>query len=191
MTANPTAYANGLARSGINHDQRRPTPTVDRLTTDPSGRPNPTAGWLPHWFSDYEHKGARDALCTVGGDTRLSVRNCLDKASLLSASWIYGRIQDAEFFDCYTRMPLQIERVAQAELIQFDTNGEHRHSFTVGCDTPLCTWDGGSILAGQAREGEQLLGRYGMYVVTRRRKLCETAFRGNFSSLGGIYVGST
>lgn len=179
MTANPTVYTNGFARSGINHDQRRAAPTVD-----------PTAGWLPHWFSDYERTEARSTRCTVGGDTRLSIRNCLDKASLLSASWIYGRRQEAEFFDCYTRMPLQIERVAQAELVQFDTNGEYRHSFTVGCDALLCTWDGGTIPAGQAREGTQLLGRYGMYVVTHRRKLCESAFRGNFSSAGGVYVGS-
>jgi len=154
---------------------------------------NPTAHWPPHWFSDYQRTAIRCKLSVVvAGETRLSVRNCAGKTSLLPAAWLLSRMAEgAAFWDEYTLLPLQMTCVATASLIHFDTNGEYRHNFITGCDTKLCTWDGGMSLAGQIREGDQLLGRSGMYVVTRRHKFCAPAFCGNFSAVGGIYVGNT
>lgn len=159
MTANPTAYANGLARSGINHDQRRSTPTVDRLTTD---------------------RATQIEIVTANG-----------KRSALPAYWLWNGISEGVIYrDAYTKQVITLDKLTDVELVQMDTNFISGHSIAASADTWLRLWDGRAMRAGDVRGREQLLGQYGMYVVTQRRKLvAPLAFRGNFSSLGGVYVG--
>ena len=156
MTANPTAYANGFVRSGINHDQRRPTPTVDRLTTD---------------------RATQIEIITANG-----------KRSALPAYWLWNGISEGVVYrDAYTKQVIHLDKLTDVELIQMDTNFISGHSITVSADAWLRLWDGRAMRAGDVRGREQLLGQYGMYVVTQRRKLvAPLAFRGNFSSLGGV-----
>lgn len=159
MTTNSTAYINGLARSGIDHDQRRPAPINGRLT--------------------------------VGRETQIEVLTANGKRSALPAYWLWNGISEgATYRDAYTKRVITLEKLTDIELIQMDTNFASGHNVTVSADAVLALWDGRAIRAGEVRGREQLLGQYGMYVVTQRRKLiAPLAFRGNFSSVGGIYVG--
>lgn len=159
MTANPTVYANGFARSGINHDQRRPAPVNGRITTD---------------------RATQIEIVTANG-----------KRSALPAYWLWNGISEGVVYrDAYTKRPITLEKLTDIDLIQIDTNFASGHSITVSFDAMLSLWDGRAVRAGDVRGREQLLGQYGMYVVTQRRIITASlAFRGNFSSAGGIYVG--
>lgn len=159
MTANPTVYANGFARSGINHDQRRATPTNGRFIVD---------------------RATQIEIITANG-----------KQSALPAYWLWNGISEGVVYrDAYTKGVITLEKLTDIDLVQIDTNFASGHSITVSVDAPLALWDGRTIRAGDVRGREQLLGQYGMYVVTQRRiTTASLAFRGNFSSAGGIYVG--
>jgi len=159
VTTNSTAYINGLARSGIDHDARRSTVGVARFTTDRV--------------------------------TQIEILTANGKRSALPAYWLWNGISEGVVYrDAYTKRVITLDKLADAELIQIDTNFISGHTVTVSANTPLALWDGRTIRAGDIRGREQLLGQYGMYVVTQRRKrIAPVAFCGNFSSIGGIYVG--
>lgn len=159
MTANPTVYTNGFARSGINHDQRRAAPVSGRIITD---------------------RATQIEIITANG-----------KRSALPAYWLWNGISEGVVYrDAYTKGVIALEKLTDIDLVQIDTNFASGHSITVSFDAPLALWDGRTIHAGDIKGREQLLGQYGMYVVTQRRIITASpAFRGNFSSAGGIYVG--
>jgi hypothetical protein len=199
MTIDPTVYVNGFVRSGIDHDARRCTPVVDRVTVGRETQIEIIANrahsgltaWPAHWYAEFVYKPiVTPARHVVGPDTTIGIRTIDNRYSLLSAAWLYTRTQEGETYcDQYSSAPLALDPCPQSALLCFTTNGEHRHMFTVGLDTPLCTWDGDALEAAQVKTGTQLLGRYGMYVVTGRTKVESTiGYRGNFSSAGGIYV---
>lgn len=159
MTANPTVYVNGFARSGIDRDKQRPTPASGRIITD---------------------RATQIEIITANG-----------KRSALPAYWLWNGISEGVVYrDAYTKGVIALEKLTDIDLVQIDTNFASGHSITVSADAMLSLWDGRTTRAGDVRGREQLLGQYGMYVVTQRRIItAPLAFRGNFSSVGGIYVG--
>jgi hypothetical protein len=159
VTANPTVYVNGFARSGIDRDMQRRTPVSGRIITDRA--------------------------------TQIEVLTANGKRSALPAYWLWNGISEGVVYrDAYTKLVIALDKLTDVELVQIDTNFISGHTITVSADAWLRLWDGRAMRAGDVRGREQLLGQYGMYVVTQRRKLiAPVAFRGNFSSVGGIYVG--
>lgn len=130
-------------------------------------------------------------MITVDKDTKIDVITTTGQRASLPAAWIFARMQTGETYrDERTGEPIAIERLGETELLDVATNYSSWHRFAVDGKSILSKWDGSSVAAA-ACNNAQLLGRYGMYVVQRARPtLCSEAYRGNFSTVEGVYVHS-
>lgn len=160
------------------------------MTTTTTTR-SPSADWLPLWFADHVRPvPAHPVAITVDAETVILVLMERGAPAPLPARWLWDYQQVSRYCDRYSAQPLKIRRLPDCELVQMDTNFISGHRITVSPQTALRTWDGGLIEASEVKSGTQLIGQYGMYVVTQRRKIVAPwAYQGNFTSVGGIYVG--
>jgi hypothetical protein len=112
------------------------------------------------------------------------------KAINLPVDYLFRAMADGRRFTLPGGRPLAIESLGYQELITVKTNYSTWHELTVGETTELARWqDGAETTPASKCVRVQLLGMYGMYVVTQASRTMADAYRCNAEIIGGVYVG--
>lgn len=130
-------------------------------------------------------------MCTIIGPADLiEIENERCVLSAQPAWYLYkGQAHGARYRDLFTGQPLRITTVTDAALRVIGTNLGGGHTIAVSPDTLLRLWDGRLLPASALREGHQLRGKRGMYVIrTIGYCLSPVGYRADWGSIGGIYA---
>lgn len=131
-------------------------------------------------------------MITIGRGTPILCLNATGKAIDLPVDYLYRSLCDGRKLSTIHGEPLVIERLGYRELVTVKTNYSSWHELTVGEETELARWrDGAEVVDAGKCAKQQLLGVYGMYVVTQTSRTLIDAYRCNAATIGGVYVGAT
>lgn len=126
-------------------------------------------------------------------DSRITV-SVNGKISSLPAEWYATRTlnrPELRVTPHESDEPLFIRDVGEQQLIRIKTNVDGT-LIIVNEDAKLLQWDGHEVYAGNVRQGTQLRGRQGMYVVGEKpRRTTKRAIETNATEVNGIFILTT
>lgn len=129
-------------------------------------------------------------ISIVGSGTPALCLNAIGKQINLPVDYLCRALRDGRQLSTLDGRPLTVESLGYRQLVTVKTNYSSWHELTVGEETALQRWpDGTEVVAAGSCKDRQLLGTYGMYVVTGIRRTVVDAYRCNAATIGGIYVG--
>lgn len=131
-------------------------------------------------------------LNAIGRGTPVFCHNDRGLTINLPVDYLYRAITAGRRFTLPDGQPLTITPLGFQELVTVKTNYSSWHELTVGEATELARWADGAETAPAGKcVRVQLLGMYGMYVVTQASRVTVEAYQCNAGIIGGVYAGKT